>query len=607
MRALSLIAAAALALALSACGGKAVFRLSADENNPHALKEALARRQLPPAPAPLNAARSPRVYALLAGAPKQLVAYDLASGAVLWQAAGDVRSRIAAGGDFVVTVEGGELVARDAARGTPRWRIALPGEPAGVAADRDRAYLVYRAGTAWRLAGYAGDSGRRLWQADAQGGLGAPAAQGGLVYVPFLQQWLSIIDGRTGAQLTRIRGIDEQISVVRATSRDAYYGSRQGVFLLDERSAAGTRARSTYAKLAIPPQLDRASYGRDAYDPVQHGYSAADRARVLWTAVPAPAEGGPMRLSGDGYALHYFRFVLGYDAGGRLRWAYSHPRVELVASEHTGGAIAALSAGGDVIALDPQTGAVRARKRLAAATPVLGATFDADGWAPTDASEPVVTADALAAIARDPDARFERVKELAVVELARLPGADVTRALLGVISDARTPQRLAAAAADALAERRDPASLSILAEPLSVRTDHLAGTEPAALAAAARAIAALDGLPVDAALAAAALAQLTAHLDAPTTTTPELVQVIAALAAIGGGAERPALGAHLALYHADELGADPGWQRAIAAALARGGPTERALLDRVVADPRTAPGLRDAIRESITPGAPVTN
>jgi outer membrane protein assembly factor BamB len=538
------------------------------------------------------------VYVLAAGSPKKIVAYDLASGAVMWQAEGDVRSRIAAGGDFVATVEGTQLVARDHARGAPRWKVALPGEPAGLAADRDRAYLVYRTGKTWWLAAYAGDGGRQLWKADAAGALGAPAAHGGLVYVPFLQQWLSILDGKTGEQLTRLRGIDEQISMLRVTSREAYYGSKQGVFVLDARSAAGTRARATYGRVAIPPQLERTSYGPDAYDPVQQAYSAADRARVLWTAVPAGD--GPMKLSGDGYAIHYFRYVLGYGQDGELRWAYDHPRVELVASHHTGAAIAAVSASGDIIALDPGTGAVRARRSLGAPAQVLGATFDADGWAPSEASEAVSAVATLAAIARDPDARFDRVKELAAVALAKQPGLDATRALLGVLTARRAPQQLKDVVAGLLVQRRDPASLPVLTEQLAARTDFLAGTAPEALGAVARAIAALDGGVIDAGHAAAALAELQAHLDAPTTTTAELAQVIAAMAAIGGGAERLALGSHLLLYHADELGADPGWQRAIVTALAgKGGPGERTLLSRVAADPRTAPGLATAIRDAL--------
>ena len=65
MRALLLTLVAVVAIA--ACGPKATFRLSSDENNEYALREALARRQLPAAPAPVNASGQPRVFVLTAG------------------------------------------------------------------------------------------------------------------------------------------------------------------------------------------------------------------------------------------------------------------------------------------------------------------------------------------------------------------------------------------------------------------------------------------------------------------------------------------------------------------------------------------------------------
>ena len=102
--------------------------------------------------------------------------------------------------------------------------------------------MARRTASTWWLAGYDGASGKQLWKADADGVLGAPAAHGRRRLRAVPQQWLSIIDGATGEPLARIRGIDEQISMLRVTSRVAYYGSKQGVFRLDARSASGKRA-----------------------------------------------------------------------------------------------------------------------------------------------------------------------------------------------------------------------------------------------------------------------------------------------------------------------------------------------------------------------------
>ncbi|MBA3452705.1 MAG: PQQ-binding-like beta-propeller repeat protein, partial [Deltaproteobacteria bacterium] len=315
----------------SACGGKAAFRLSSDENNEYALREALAKRQLPLTATPTNSSGQPRAFVLTAGSPKTIVAYDLAAGSVLWKTDADVQSRIAVGGDFIVALEGKQLVARDQSRGAPRWKTNVAGTFIGVAADAERVYVTNKDGGTWWLSAYSGSTGAELWSADASGQLGAPSAHGGVVYMPFLAQWLTIVDGRTGKQLTRVRGIDEQISMLRVTSQVAYYGSKQGVFRLDERSASGKRTEASYGQVKIPAQLERTTYGRDAYDPIHQTYTAADRSRVLWSSEPTTT--GPMKLTEDGYAIHYFRYVLGFGNDGELRWAYSHPRVELVASE----------------------------------------------------------------------------------------------------------------------------------------------------------------------------------------------------------------------------------------------------------------------------------
>lgn len=598
---MAVIAAVSVALA-SACGPKSMFRLTAKDNDRTAITAALAKRQLPEQPVPVNSARQPRVF-VVASAPKTIIAYDLASAAVLWKVPADVQSRVWVGGDFIVAREGKQLVARDQSTGRPRWKVAIDGDLVGATADRDRAYMTWRDSSGgkptWYVAGFDGSSGKELWRAPSDGELGAPSAHAGIVFSPFLRQWLYFIDGASGQQLARLRGIDEQISMLRVTSRTTYFGSKRGVFALDARAASGKRSDATYGQVKIPAQLDRASYGVDAYDPVQAAYTAADRARVLWSSVPT--DDGPMKLTADTYAVHYFRYLFGFDVKGELTWAYSHPRVELVSSDHTGSAIVAISTNGEIVAIDPTSGAVRGRQRLGVGQAVLGATFDADGWTPAGEGEKVETAAALASIARDRDARFDRVKELAIVWLAKLPGGDVTKELLAVLADRRAPQQLKDTAADMLVQRKDPESLGVLADQLSVHPDFIAKTEPESLGAVAKAIAGLGGAKLDPAQVKRALAALQSQLEHPATQAPDLVMVIRAMAAIGGGAERPVLASHLLLYHADDdIGADSAWQTAIVTALdAHGGPAEHELLRQVAADPRTKPGLVTAIQDAL--------
>ncbi|HEY4241425.1 MAG TPA: PQQ-binding-like beta-propeller repeat protein [Kofleriaceae bacterium] len=578
-------------LATLGCGGGATFRLSQDENNSYALDGALAKDGAPAQPSPVGG--GPRAY--LAGN-HALVAYDLAANKVAWKVPADVTSRVAVGGDFVVEREGTELVARDAGSGAVRWKHGVGNDLVGAAADHDRAYAVVKRGTDADLVAFAGGSGAELWRDHAEGGLGGPATLGSLVLVPYNSQWLSLVDGKTGAQVTRVRGVDEMISIVRSTSRVAWFGSKQGVFRLDHKAAAGKKAEASYTRVQIPALLaDRASYGIDRYDAIQLGYSASDRARVLWSGGPDGPE-----LSGGGYAIHFFRYVFGFDLDGKLRWAYANPRVELVATEATGPAILGVDTNGDLVALDAETGAVRWRGHSGLGGSVTGATFDADGWAPQGQSEPTDLIGTLAGIAKDHDARFDRVKELAARALATQSNPEVTSELLAILADKRAPQHLKDVVVELLVVRKDGASLPVLTQQLAAHDDFLAKTEADSLGVVAKAISGLGDVPIDPKAVPPALEALRFHLDAPTTSVADLTQVIAAMAAIGHGAERDALWAHLLMYHADdELGADGSWCAAIVRALDDKGPADRELLRYVAADPRTQPTLSAAIRDAL--------
>ncbi len=276
--------AVARRLFLLGCGPKPIFGLTtADDNRESDLAAALHHRQVPESPTPLNSAHQPRAFIVETGKPRAIVAFDLAAGKTLWKVDADVQSRIAVGGDFVVELEGKELVARDQARGAVRWKAHARGTFLGATADRDRAYATWHEGKHWVLVAYDGRAGAELWTAPAEGQLGAPAAQGGLVYAPYFAQWLTILDGATGASLARLRGLQDQISMLRVTSQTAYYGSARGAFVLDPHSVTGkprvrprtarSRCRrsstapataptpTTRCSSATPPRIARASCG----------------------------------------------------------------------------------------------------------------------------------------------------------------------------------------------------------------------------------------------------------------------------------------------------------------------------------------------------------
>ncbi|MBP6631470.1 MAG: PQQ-binding-like beta-propeller repeat protein [Kofleriaceae bacterium] len=592
---------AALAL-VAGCGGTAAFDLTRSDNDRAALGRALARRQAPARLAPVGA--RPRVYAVLGGTPRQLLAFDLGATEPAWKVAAEVASRVVVGGDFVAAREGDDFVGRAADTGAPRWRFRIPGELAGASADGTRAYVVYKATEAgtprWWLVALDGKSGQVSWKLDADGQLGAPAVSGGLVLSPFLTQWLDLVDAATGAPLTRIRGVDTQIGFAQASGAGAWFGSPQGLIRLDERAASGTRKDSSFLALPLPAQLSQATLAVDAYDPVQVGYTARDRARVLWRG---RADGDGAALTGDGFAVHYFRYVLGYGVDGALRWAYSHPRVELVASAHAGEVLLLVSAAGELIALDAATGAARARVDLGAGAPVIGATFDGEGWTPAGATDPEAgTVAALVQIARDRDARFVKVKELAIEALARLSGAEVTTDLLGILGDDRTPPRLREAVGTVLVARRDPGGLVALAAALDAeRDDVIAGTDARNVGVLAAALGALGGQTLDVDGQIRAEAALVRHLEAPTTDVVDLVALVRALGALASPYALERVRSHALLYRGDpELAGSKEWRRAVVGALGRSkDPIDRETLRMLGEDGRTQPDLATLAADAV--------
>lgn len=596
MRAISFVMLAMLA----SCGPKTVFGLTSDDNNADALGAALAQRELPAKPAIANALGRPLMLAVAAGTPKKLIAWDIDAGKALWTVEADVQSRVDVAGELVVAREAGKIVVRNVRDGKPRGTISVSGELVGATTDGEQVYVTWQSQSptkpVWTVAAYTPDGAQR-WKNDAPGALGAPSAQGGLVFSPFLKQWLSVLDARNGAQLTRIRGIDEEISFVRTTSDATWFGSKSGIFRLDVKAAAGTRAGSTYGTTTLPKQLAAATYDRDAFDPVQAGYTAYDRKRVLWRAAPT---GEGFQFDDDVVAVHFFRFVFGLTRAGDLRWAYSHPRVELVASEHAGEVVVAVGADGSVVVLDPVTGATRSTGKVDAGGQILGATFDADGWAPEGKGEPPATVAALVAIARDRDARFDEVKQLAVAALAKLEGPDVAKDLLTIVQDGRTPVKLRESVIELLVQRKDPAGLPALLVALEPRYDFITGAQPVHVAVVARAIGGLGDRQLADGDRAKAVAALAVQADDPATPPGDRLELVRAMIAVGQGAERARLRSQLVLERADPAFArEAALVETIVMALAAAGVEDRETVRFVARDPRTAPAVADAARAAL--------
>lgn len=612
---------ACLAWLGTGCAGTASVGLLSDDNNPERLAEALALYQPPTANQPRNATGKPLAFLVTRAtkrdqAPQALIAYDLSAKAELWRVDTEVTSRVLVSRDFVAHRDGaGKLVARAVASGAVMWSLDV-GEFLGATVDTERLYYVTKDTSGekplWWLIAVDGASGTEIWRKSAPGTLGAPAAQGGLVFSPFLKQWLRIIDAKTGEQLTRIRGEEEEISFVRTTPEHVYFGSRAGVFLLDRNAASGKRALSTYGRARVPEQFVRSSYHWDSFDLIQNGYSAYDRNRLLWRGKPldnqpsaaADANAGEAWTMGfidDLVIVYTYRFFFGFDANtGIIRWAYNHPRYDVVGAAHVGQDIVFVSGLGEFVAVEASTGRPVYKAKVDAQ--LVGVTFDAEGFTPEEESTPTTTVTALASIAKDRDKRFNEVQRFAVSALAELPGADVTRDLIALIQNERTSKQLYDRAVDVLITRRDARGLGHIIAALQVPYDYITGSAPANVGVLARAALALgDHEEVDPAMRGATIDALLLHLFAPETSTDDLVEVIKALGAMGRGAEIMPLRLFVMAYRADPAFASNAapMAAAIDVLLADGGAAERELIGYLADEPRTQKSVAEYARRAL--------
>jgi outer membrane protein assembly factor BamB len=574
--------------------GEAAFSAHARDNDVGDLQRAMSVSAQP-------AARAAHPMAFLVTDGK-LVGFDLADGKVAWQQSADVRSRVIVGTGAIAHRQGEhDLVVRAAADGTVRATVTLPADETFVGATLDGDRLVYVTATADKRSAITAldGAGKTMWRRETMSAIGSPAARGGLVAVPFAHQNLSLLDGASGKELARVRATDEEIAYARALPEGIYYGGAHGIYRLDDKSVAGSRAGSSYAEAKLPGEQVRTAYHFDGYEPAQAAIGAFDRNRLLWRGRDAGAG-----FRDDLAVLHSFRFFFAFDADkGKLRWVYAHPRTDVVASEDAGTAIVFASADGDVGLIDPASGAVRVLQKTGLR--LQGASFDADGVTVGTTTTPPTEEDVartLEQIVWDHDARFGPVKVFAVDALGAVPGVAVSRALLKIVRSSTgpgpkdVPAMAQQHAGEALVARKDRAAVPDMLAALAEHYDFLDDKQPRGIDVLARALSLLE--------VKEAAPLLAAHLADHETPERALKDVVQALAHLGGADAEHALREFLLEYHADPAFlTDPAPLYAAGEALIAGGVEARRAVAFVVDDRRTlmpvARQLRVALDDAV--------
>ena len=588
-----------LALLATACGAGA-FSPHYRDNNLQDLKAATTGTQ-PRALKPANAGGKALVF-LVTNKPSSIVAYDMQAQKQRWQVKDEVSSKIVVGRQALFHRSGARtMVARSVSSGQKLWSISMDHGDRLLGHTTDGTDLYYvtehikRAadGTAAYLVAVDGATGKRRWVRPSAGRLGAPCAMPGRVILPLRSQSVALLETVKGEELARIRSREEMLIWVRHTGAGVLYGGKSGIYKLDEKSISGSSKESTFLAASLPSWIPPL-YWWDGYNAALASYTAYDRNRLLWNINP----------SGKGFESdiiydHSFRFVFAFDTTikssrdrSNLKWVYSFPRHDVVASTHTGKALLLVSDHGTIISLDPTTGLPISKVELKLS--LRGASFDALGFAPSGGAggKPNLRKNLIEVI-WDPDRRFGKVKLFAVQELAKLSGADVSADLVRIVTHKNIDPTVYKMAGQMIVDRHDKKAIPLYLATLASHYNFLKGTRGKAVDIMARALGDLK--------AKEAVPRLLSHLMDHETPIPAVVEIVKALITIGDKKAMESFRSFLLTYRADSmfLKSSAALNLVADGLLKLGGEEERQLLQFVKNDIHTIKPLRTYLAKAL--------
>jgi len=574
-------------LGAMACGGGGAggaFGPTFPDNRAGDIETVLGRLER----APASTARPVAVG--LTNAPHQLYAVDLTSGDELWRESVSTpvsAPRIAA--NLVILHEQAGVVARDLGTGRRAFDVGDDAlHLAGVAGEGDLAFVALTTGggvgARSKLVLARGSS--VSWTKVIDHAVGRPELAGGMVFVPWATQNVSVLDASSGDEIARLRITDTTVGHVFRHGDDVYLGQR-GIFRLTPTIATGSTEGAAHFE-PLPRELPGdPAFLIDPYGPQPGPASAVHRIRLEWQP---SGSGDEVTLQDDVLYAVFYRFVFALDPDeDAVKWVYQHPEDIVGATAQDGGLFLADMGGGFAF-----VGADGRRTWSASvdATPTV-VSFRPGGHVPRGSPEGEVTSlhDQLLAAAQNTDSRLVPARTLAVHMMHALEEPDVTGHLIELCDDRRAPPTVREEACTLLGTRTSGGEHVL--EALGRHARFLEGSSAPPVGPLARAAVNLD--------LGDAVPLLLSQLQDPETPETALPPLIAALKHLEDQSAVTPLRDFLRLYHA-EAESDPmieAMGSAADALVALQGPVAEELLAEVSEDP-LAPGIvRGRVMESL--------
>jgi outer membrane protein assembly factor BamB len=535
----------------------------------------------------LATARVPEAPAAAVGVgQKGLVGVTLPGGS-RWTHTVNLDARPALAGSVVVASGGGAVFALDVSTGKQLWTTSSDGRALRGAGDDGKITVVTlgrpRGGESLLLAVTRGGDVIRRIEADAD--LGSPAALAGVAFVPWGNQYVSAIDLGSGIEEGRLL-LREQVSHALAIDGSLWFGEI-GLTRFDQR--IGSAANGTATRVAPPPRALPGSpaWFFDGSQVLPPTASARDRIRLY--ALPT-AE--PLGLDSQRASASYFRVALGVSTpDAELRWVRTFD-ADLIGGDAATGGFVYCDASGKVHVVAAENGS--AGKSAELGEPLRSCVVQGGGLR----IEAAPSKDALSAqIAKALELREHEMfaaQSFLLKELAPIPEPGVTKTLIDVASNARTPPALLEIARRFLAERRN--GNDYMLEALERHYDFLSDVlRPPPVGPLADALAAMNE--------GRAAPLLARHLNDPANTPDDIERAARALTKLATNKELDELKTFFALYRgtADE----EALVRAVlytATALVRiGGGDGQAIIERAASDPLTHPDVKRGLAELAPP------